>query len=79
MLKLIVDCLSQQLDMSAPQETDDKVQIVLVSSQLPDTIKETLEQKPMVMQSSSDGIGEEQLKLRDEEQTETFEGWNITR
>ena len=48
--------------MPAPQGDDDEEQIVLVSSQLPDTIEEALEQDPIVVQNSSNGNGEEQLK-----------------
>ena len=59
---LNVDCLSQQSDMPAGQEDDDEVQIALVSCHLPDTIEEALEQDPMVVQNSSNGIGEEHLK-----------------
>jgi len=48
--------------MPAPQEGDGEVQIVLVSSKLPDTIEATLEQEPMTRQFSDDRISEEQFK-----------------
>ena len=59
---LNVDCLSRQPDMPAPQDDDGEVQIVLVSSQLPDTTEATLEQEHIATHRSGDGVGQEQLK-----------------